>query len=85
MASFIQIGALVILILWCFSIIRPFVSIVVWGMIIAVALYPVHLSLTAKVGGREKASVVLLVLAGLTIIILPTWILADSAIEGIKS
>jgi predicted PurR-regulated permease PerM len=84
MAAFIQIGAVLILILWCFSIIQPFLSIVIWGLIIAVALYPVHTSLTAKLGGREKWSVILLVLAGLTIIIVPVWVLAESAIDGLR-
>ena len=51
MASFIQIGALVVLIVWCFQIIAPFISVILWGMLIAVALYPVHSLLAAKFGG----------------------------------
>ncbi len=54
MASFIQIGALVVLIVWCFQILSPFISVILWGMLIAVALYPVHALLAAKFGGREK-------------------------------
>jgi len=83
MASFIQISAVVLLVLWCFSIVRPFVGVVVWGMIIAIALYPLHLSLASRLGGRAKTSASLLVLLGLAVIILPTWLLADSAIEGL--
>lgn len=85
MASFIQIGALLVLLFWCFNIIRPFLNIVVWGLIIGVAIYPVHLSLTAKLGGREKTSAFILVLIGLAIIIVPTWILAESSISGLKT
>jgi len=85
MASFIQVGALLILLIACFTIVRPFVGIVVWGLIISVALYPVHVSLTAKLGGREKASAVILVLIGLAIIIVPTWTLAESSIVGLKT
>lgn len=84
MASFIQIGAVFLLIMWCFSIVRPFIGVMVWGLIIAVALYPVHLSLAEKLGGRDKWSRTILVLAGLAIIIGPTWLLADSSIEGIR-
>ena len=32
MASFIQIGALLLLIIMCFLIVQPFISIVVWGV-----------------------------------------------------
>jgi predicted PurR-regulated permease PerM len=84
MASFIQIAAVVLLIMWCFSIVKPFIGIVVWGMIISIALYPAHLALTEKLGGKAKMSATILVLIGLAIIIVPTWLLAESAIDGLK-
>ena len=84
MASFLQIGALLVLLIWCFNIIRPFFGIVVWAIIIAVAIYPLHVSLTQKLGGREKVSSVLLVLLGLAIILVPTWILGESTLGSLK-
>jgi predicted PurR-regulated permease PerM len=84
MASFIQIGAVFLLIMWCFSIVRPFIGVMVWGLIIAVALYPLHLSLSEKLGGRDKWSRIILVLIGLAIIIVPTWLLAESTIDGLR-
>ncbi|MEO1204031.1 MAG: AI-2E family transporter, partial [Pseudomonadota bacterium] len=54
MASFLQIAAVVLLIYICFQILRPFLAIVVWGIIISVALYPAYLSLAQRLGGREK-------------------------------
>ena len=83
MASFIQIGALLILVIWCYSIIEPFVIILAWGMIISVALYPGHTSLTAKLGGREKLSAFILVAIGLAIVIVPTWLTAGSSISAL--
>jgi predicted PurR-regulated permease PerM len=85
MASFLQIGALLLLLIWCFNIIRPFLGMVVWAVIIAVAIYPVHVSLTGRLGGREKLSGFLLVLAGLAIILVPTWILGESTLVGLKT
>jgi len=84
MASFIQIGAVLLLLMWCFTIVRPFLGVVIWGLIIAVALYPAHVSLATKLGGSEKMSAAILVLIGLAIIIMPTWFLADSTIEGLQ-
>jgi len=84
MASFIQIGAVFLLILWCFSIVRPFFGVLVWGLIISIALYPAHCALTAKLGGKEKYSAIILVLIGLAIIVIPTWGLAGSTIDGLK-
>ncbi len=83
MASFIQIGALLILLMWCYSIVAPFVTIVVWGLVISVALYPAHTSLTAKLGGREKLSSFILVAIGLAIVIVPTWLTAGSSISAL--
>jgi len=85
MASFIQIGALVLLIILCFRIVSPFISVVLWGMLIAVALYPVHSMLAARLGGREKLSATLFVLLGLAILLVPAYITAESSITTLKS
>jgi predicted PurR-regulated permease PerM len=84
MASFIRIGAVLLLLLWCFEIVRPFVGIVVWGMIIATALYPLHRSLTEKLNGREKTSAAILALIAISIIVLPGWLLGDSTVSALK-
>ena len=84
MASFLQIGALLLLLWLCFSILRPFLSIVVWALIIAVAVYPLHQSLTARLGGRAKTSAAIFALIGLAIIIVPSWFLAESSVGALK-
>jgi predicted PurR-regulated permease PerM len=85
MASFLQIGALLLLLVMCFNIVRPFISIVVWALILAIAIYPLHVSLTAKLGGREKTSAALFVLIGLAIILVPTWLLGESTLSSLQS
>ena len=84
LASFLQIGAVLVLLLWCFMIISPFLNIIIWGVIISIAAYPGHLALTARLQGREKLSAAILVLIGLAIIIIPVWMLADSTINGLQ-
>ena len=85
MASFIQIGAVVVLAMWCFKIVAPFLNVIIWGLIISVALYPLHVRLTARLSGREKLSATLLVLASLAILLAPTWYLADSTVGGLRN
>jgi predicted PurR-regulated permease PerM len=85
MASFIQIGALLLLLIMCFRIVGPFISIVVWGVVIGVGLFPTHQSLTARLGGREKWSATILVLIGLTIVIVPVWLTAESSIHSMQN
>jgi len=85
MASFVQIGALLLLLILCFKIISPFITVVVWAMIIAVALYPAHLALASKLGGRDTTSAVVFVLVGLTILIVPTYLTAGSSITALST
>ena len=84
MAVFLQIAAVVLLIALCLWIIAPFVTLVIWGVIISVAVFPAHRRLAAALGGREKLSAVLLVLAGLLILIIPTWMMTESTVSAAR-
>ena len=85
MASFLQIAAVVLLTYVCFKILSPFLSIVTWGIIIAVAVYPGHVALTARLGGNGKLSAILIALVGIAIIVVPTWTVGGSTIDSIKT
>jgi len=85
MAVFLQITAVVLLIALCLWIVAPFVTLIIWAIIIAVAVYPAHQRLTKILGGREKLSAALLVLAGLLILIVPTWLMTDSSVAAARS
>ena len=84
MAAYIQIGALTILLIACYRILAPFLNVVAWALIIAVAIYPAHQALSAKLGGREKLSATIFVLVGLAILLIPTINMADSSIGAIQ-
>ena len=84
MASYLQIAALTLLIVLCFRIISPFLNIVLWALIIAVAIYPAHQSLGARLGGRYKTSATAFVVLGLAILLLPTIMMAESSIHVLK-
>lgn len=84
MASYVRIAALTLLFVWCFRILSPFVNIVMWALTMSVAIYPLHVSLSAKLGGREKTSAIIFVLLGLAILLVPTILVAESSIFAIK-
>jgi predicted PurR-regulated permease PerM len=67
---------------WCIQILRPFVSFLVWGAILAIAIYNPFLKLRAKVGGRNGLAVAIVTIIGLAIIIVPAWMFTESLIEG---
>lgn len=85
MTSFIQIATLVILVSACLVILGPFVAIIVWGIILAVAVYPLHNKLAAALGGRAKWSATLITLVGLAIVIVPGWLIIDSSMSTAHS
>lgn len=85
MTAFIQIAAVVLVVSWCFVIVKPFIGMVVWAMVIAVALYPLHLSVAAKLGDRAKISATLFSLVLLTILLVPAYYFAESSISGIQN
>ncbi|MDN2483709.1 AI-2E family transporter [Vibrio agarivorans] len=67
----IKIGAIAILLIWCFSILRPFLMLVIWGGIIATALYPLVISLHNKTGWSESKTSWLLTLVGVLLLLFP--------------
>jgi len=84
LASFLQIGALVIMLYWCYTIVSPFWSIMIWSLILSVALYPAHVALTARLGARQKLSATLIVLLGLTIIVIPAGLVSESGVGALQ-
>ncbi len=83
-AAAIQIGLLFLMATWCLKIVSPFIGIIAWAAIIAVAVYPMQCKLAGLLGGRKKTSVVLIVLIGLSVLLVPTWTLTGSSIDSAK-
>lgn len=81
----IQIGAILVMVLWCFRIIEPFVLIVMWGLILAIALEPVFVKLAASMGERKKLAATLLVLIMISVVVVPTVLLTDSLLGGAQA
>jgi len=85
METAIRLSLLALLVLWCFQIVRPFVLPVLWGAIMAVAIYPLFEKAYTALGGREKLTATLITLLALTILIVPTVMLSTSMVESSKS
>ncbi len=80
----IHIGLVGLLLLWTYNIVKPFILPVLWGAIIAVAIYPVFWKLQKLLGNREKLSATLLTLFALALLVTPTAMLSDSLIKNTK-
>ena len=83
--TILRIVVLFALIAWCIGIILPFVEPVIWGAIIAVAMYPFFAMVKRWMGNRNMLAGVLLTLLFLVILLLPTAWVIKSLVEGLQS
>lgn len=82
--GFLRIGFLLLLITYCLHIAGPFINLTLWAVIIAVAVYPLHLSFAALLGNRPKLSATIIVLVGLALLLVPVSMLAESSIASVQ-
>ena len=68
----------------CFEVFSPFLSLMVWALILAVTLYPTHQSIAAKIGGRQGWAATIIVLLGIVIIVVPTAALMNSLGDSVQ-
>jgi predicted PurR-regulated permease PerM len=81
----VRIGLIALVIYFCLDIIRPFFVPILWGLIIATSLYPVHRWLATKLGSREKISALLITFITLTLLVIPSIGFSSSLISNLKT
>ncbi len=81
----IHIGLLTLLAIACLWILRPFILLVAWGIIIAIAVYPAYRKLQSLLGGRGTLAAVLGTLLFLAVLIIPVALLTETTIEGAQN
>jgi predicted PurR-regulated permease PerM len=79
----LRIGFIAILLYWSFLIIKPFIMVTLWGIIISVALFPLFQKLSVKLGGKEKLAATIITLVLLSILIVPSVLLINSTAESL--
>jgi len=81
----IRIGVLLLLVVWCFSIVRPFLVPVAWGIIIAVASFGFYERLETLTGGRRALAGALYATLGLAVLAAPVALLGGTLVDGIRA
>jgi len=74
----IRLAVLFFLLGWCISILRPFVLILAWAAVIAIAIYPLYATFLRMFGNRKILVLVVLAVLMLSILIVPSWLVTDS-------
>jgi predicted PurR-regulated permease PerM len=80
----IRIGVLAALAVWCYQIARPFMQPILWGVIIAVAVYPGYRWLEVRLNNRRFLAAALFTLLMLVVLVVPSVLLGGSLVSGVE-
>jgi len=82
--TLIRLGLLSLLLMWCLDILRPFILILIWAIVIAIAIYPVYAILVKVFRGRKILAGIFLTVFLLSLIMIPSGLIMYSLYEGIN-
>jgi predicted PurR-regulated permease PerM len=80
----IRAGLILALAALCYKVLSPFLTLMVWAVILAVTIYPIHRYLAARIGGRQGLAATLLVIIGIVLIVVPTAMLISSLGDSVQ-
>jgi predicted PurR-regulated permease PerM len=80
----IRAGLILAMVMLCYQIFSPFLTMMLWAMILAINLYPLHRSLATKLGGKQGLSASLLVVVSIVLLAGPTAVLMSSLGDSIQ-
>jgi predicted PurR-regulated permease PerM len=80
----IRLAVLYLLLSFCFNILNPFITILIWGTVIALAVYPAYSYLVKLFRGRRVIASILLTLIMLSILVIPSWLIGESLYNGLE-
>lgn len=76
--SIIRIGIIGLTAVLCLRIFSPFLGLLLWALILAVTLYPIHRKVAAKLGGNQGRAATTVVVSVLLLIGTPMAIVGES-------
>ncbi len=80
----LKVGTLFLILFLCFKILKPFLSILLWGLVISIILFPVFHKLYQWVGKRSKLASIVVMIVALSFLIFPSVWLVNQLVEGVK-
>ena len=82
--TLIRLGLVAFLLVVSWRVFEPFAQLVLWALILAVALGPLHQRFAARLGGRQGLSATILVLACLVLLGVPIAFMGESLFGTVK-
>jgi len=74
----IRTGLILALAFLCYRAFAPFMVLMVWALILAVSLYPLHQAVAARIGGRQGLAATSITVLAVALIVVPSAVLISS-------
>jgi predicted PurR-regulated permease PerM len=81
----IRLAALGFLLYVAFELVQPFITVAIWSVVLAVALYPAFAWVARLLGGRQRLAAALITLISLLVVIGPATWLAVGLIDSLRA
>src|SRR5262245_31082473 len=81
----IRAGMILVIVLLCYRVFSPFLTLMVWALILAVAIYPLHQSLARRMGGKQGLTATVITIIGSIVIVVPSALLLSSLGDSVQS
>ena len=76
--TMIRIGLIAITAVLCYRVFNPFLGLMIWALILAITLYPLHQRIARRLGGKQGRAATLIVVAGVLLIGTPLVMVSES-------
>ncbi|CAG9180190.1 AI-2E family transporter [Cupriavidus pampae] len=80
----IRAGLIAALVYFCFRVFNPFLDLMIWSVILAISLYPLHVGLRNRMGGKDGRAATLMVIVALALIVVPTYLMGAAIIHSVE-
>ncbi len=81
----VKLVVLGVVLFWAFMILKPFIVMVIWAVIIAVTLWPLIIRLEKRFQGKRTLIVSLVTLTAVLALLVPAYVLSDSMIVSMQN
>jgi predicted PurR-regulated permease PerM len=79
----IRAGLITVLAIFSYGVFRPFLNLMLWSMILAITLYPLHTRVRSRLGSDGRAATVIVLIAIATMLA-PVYFLGTSLAESVE-
>jgi predicted PurR-regulated permease PerM len=82
---FVRAGLISVMVVLCYRVFAPFLTLMVWALILAVTMYPLHQRLAHRIRGRQCLAATLVVISAGLLIVTPTALLMNAFGSSVHS